>query len=84
MPHRQRDIFISAEQEPLFSIGSMPGIIRVKFILRIEDTDQIRSTEESTQAILEAMTWLGLDWDEGPFYQAQRVDIHREVGREAY
>lgn len=50
-----------------------------KFILRIEDTDQIRSTEESTQAILDAMTWLGLGWDEGPFYQAQRVDIHREL-----
>ena len=50
-----------------------------KFVLRIEDTDQIRSTEESTQAILDAMTWLGLGWDEGPFYQAQRVDIHREM-----
>ena len=50
-----------------------------KFILRIEDTDQIRSTEESTQAILDAMIWLGLGWDEGPFYQAQRVDIHREL-----
>lgn len=48
-------------------------------MLRIEDTDQIRSTEESTQAILDAMTWLGLEWDEGPFYQAQRVDIHREM-----
>jgi glutamyl-tRNA synthetase len=50
-----------------------------KFILRIEDTDQLRSTEESTRAILDAMTWLGLAWDEGPFYQAQRVDIHREL-----
>jgi len=50
-----------------------------KFILRIEDTDQIRSTEESTQAILDAMTWLGLGWDEGPYYQARRVDIHREL-----
>ena len=50
-----------------------------RFILRIEDTDQLRSTEESTRAILDAMTWLGLTWDEGPFYQAQRVDIHREM-----
>ncbi len=50
-----------------------------KFILRIEDTDQIRSTEESTRAILDAMAWLGLEWDEGPYYQAQRVDIHREL-----
>src|SRR5512133_2501728 len=49
------------------------------FLLRIEDTDQQRSTDESTQAILDAMTWLGLDWDEGPFFQAQRVDIHRAM-----
>ena len=50
-----------------------------KFILRIEDTDQVRSTEESTTAILDALAWLGLNWDEGPFFQAQRVDIHREM-----
>ena len=49
------------------------------FVLRIEDTDQQRSTEESTQAILDAMTWLGLDWDEGPFFQAQRVENHRSM-----
>jgi glutamyl-tRNA synthetase len=49
------------------------------FILRVEDTDQIRSTDESTQAILDAMTWLGLTWDEGPVFQAQRVDIHRQM-----
>lgn len=50
-----------------------------QFILRIEDTDQQRSTDESTKAILDAMTWLGLDWDEGPFFQAQRVDLHRHM-----
>ena len=50
-----------------------------KFILRIEDTDQARSTEESTTAILDALTWLGLHWDEGPFFQAQHVDIHRQM-----
>jgi len=50
-----------------------------KFILRIEDTDQVRSTEESTKAILDALAWLGLNWDEGPFFQAQRVDLHREM-----
>jgi len=49
------------------------------FVLRIEDTDQVRSTEESTKAILDAMTWLGLNWDEGPYYQAERVGIHREA-----
>jgi glutamyl-tRNA synthetase len=50
-----------------------------QFILRIEDTDQLRSTEESTRAILDALAWIGLDWDEGPFFQAQRVDMHREM-----
>ena len=49
------------------------------FVLRVEDTDQVRSTDESTRAILDAMTWLGLTWDEGPVYQAQRVDIHRTM-----
>jgi glutamyl-tRNA synthetase len=48
------------------------------FVLRIEDTDQIRSTDQSTRAIIDAMSWLGLNWDEGPFFQAQRVDIHRQ------
>lgn len=50
-----------------------------RFILRVEDTDQLRSTEESTRAILDAMTWLGLNWDEAPYFQAQRVEIHREM-----
>jgi glutamyl-tRNA synthetase len=50
-----------------------------KFILRIEDTDQLRSTEASTRAILDAMAWLGLNWDEGPFFQAERVGIHRDM-----
>lgn len=49
------------------------------FVLRIEDTDQLRSTDESTQAILDAMTWLGLNWDEGPYFQAEQVAIHREM-----
>lgn len=50
-----------------------------KFILRIEDTDVERSTQESVQAILDAMVWLGLDYDEGPYYQTQRFDRYREV-----
>jgi len=50
-----------------------------EFVLRIEDTDQERSTDESTQAILDAMTWMGLAWDEGPYFQAQRVDLHRQM-----
>jgi len=50
-----------------------------KFILRIEDTDRERSTEASTQAILDGMAWLGLDYDEGPFFQMQRLGRYREV-----
>jgi len=49
------------------------------FILRIEDTDTERSTPEATQAILDAMAWLGLDYDEGPFFQMQRMDRYRQV-----
>jgi len=49
------------------------------FILRIEDTDVARSTQESIQVILDAMTWLGIDWDEGPFYQIQRIPLYQEV-----
>lgn len=47
-----------------------------QFILRIEDTDTERSTPESVQAILEGMAWLGLDYDEGPFYQSQRLAVY--------
>ncbi len=50
-----------------------------KFVLRIEDTDLERSTAESVNAILEGMTWLGLDYDEGPFYQTERFDHYRAV-----
>ena len=42
------------------------------FVLRIEDTDAERSTQEAIDAIINSMKWLGLDWDEGPFYQTQR------------
>jgi len=48
------------------------------FVLRIEDTDLERSTQTSINAILQAMEWLGLDYDEGPFYQTQRFDRYRE------
>ncbi len=50
-----------------------------KFVLRIEDTDLARSTQESVQAILDGMQWLGLDYDEGPYYQTQRFDRYKEV-----
>ena len=56
------------------------------FVLRIEDTDQVRSTEEAVNVILEGMKWLGLDWDEGPdkkgeygpYYQMQRLPLYQE------
>ncbi|MFH0788138.1 MAG: glutamate--tRNA ligase [Pseudomonadota bacterium] len=48
------------------------------FVLRIEDTDQSRSTEEATQAILEGLEWLGLNWDEGPFFQSKRTEVYRQ------
>ncbi len=52
------------------------------FILRIEDTDRTRSTDEYIDAIIEGMKWVGLDWDEGPFRQTDRFDIYRSyVGR---
>ena len=47
------------------------------FVLRIEDTDQSRSTDESIHAIIEGMKWVGLDWDEGPFRQTERMDLYR-------
>ena len=50
-----------------------------KFILRIEDTDVECSTPEAVQAIMDGMHWLGLDYDEGPFYQMQRMDIYKKV-----
>src|SRR5213596_626721 len=47
------------------------------FVLRIEDTDRERSTEESTRAILEGLGWLGLAWDEGPYHQSERLALYR-------
>lgn len=50
-----------------------------KFVLRVEDTDLERSTQKSVDAILEGMTWLGLEYDEGPFYQTHRSERYQEV-----
>ena len=49
-----------------------------KYVLRIEDTDVARSTQESVDAILQAMDWLGFAPDEGPHYQSQRFDLYQE------
>ncbi len=52
-----------------------------KFILRVEDTDRERSTDEAVRVIVDGMAWLGLDADEGPYYQSRRFDRYREVLR---
>ena len=53
-----------------------------KFLLRIEDTDRARSTDEAIAAILDGMRWLGLDWDGHEYYQSQFWARHAEVARE--
>ena len=50
------------------------------FVLRVEDTDLERSTQQSVQAIFDAMQWLGLDYNEGPFFQMQRLSRYRDIG----
>jgi glutamyl-tRNA synthetase len=50
-----------------------------KFILRIEDTDEERSSDAATQAIIESMKWLGLSWDDGPYFQSRRYDLYNSV-----
>ena len=50
-----------------------------QFIIRIEDTDEDRSKPEFTDNILEGLTWLGLTWDKGPFFQSQRLDLYRQT-----
>src|SRR4051812_14537039 len=47
-------------------------------VLRIEDTDLERSTAEMVEGILQGMRWLGLDWDEGPYHQTERMDLYRQ------
>ncbi len=55
-----------------------------KFVLRFEDTDRERSKEEYVKSILEALKWLGLTWDEGPFFQSQRLEIYRQYAERLY
>ncbi len=51
---------------------------RGRFVLRIEDTDKARSTKASVNAIFEALEWLGIDWDDGPYFQSERFDLYTE------
>ena len=53
-----------------------------QFVLRIEDTDRERSTQESIDAILTGLEWVGLDWDEGPFFQSERFDRYQTCANE--
>jgi len=48
-----------------------------RFVLRLEDTDVQRSTQASVEAIFDALAWLGIDWDDGPYYQTKRLDVYR-------
>ena len=51
--------------------------LKGRFVLRIEDTDQARSTQESVDALIRDLRWLGIDWDEGPLFQSRRLDIYQ-------
>ena len=77
MPPARPGFSILEGRGPRSLTGCWPGT-GGKFILRIEDTDQVRSTKESIDAILDSMRWLGLDWDEGPVYQTDRLSMYRE------
>ena len=52
------------------------------FVLRIEDTDQARNSEESLRTIKEGLAWCGLSWDDGPYYQSKRLDRYKELAKE--
>ena len=77
-PSPTGDLHIGGARTALFN-WLLARHLRGIFVLRIEDTDVARSTQESIQVILDAMTWLGMDWDEGPYYQTRRVAIYRET-----
>jgi glutamyl-tRNA synthetase len=77
-PSPTGDLHIGGARTALFS-WLLARHAQGVFILRIEDTDVARSTRESIQVILDAMTWLGMDWDEGPFYQTQRISFYQEA-----
>src|SRR4030067_3395493 len=77
-PAQRADLLMGGAGTVLFN-GLLARHSHGVFILRIEDTDVARSTQESIQVILDAMTWLGMDWDEGPFYQTQRISIYQQA-----
>jgi len=52
-----------------------------KFIVRVEDTDVARRVEGAVETILDGLNWLGMDWDEGPYYQSQRLELYHEAAQ---
>src|SRR5246127_2999929 len=56
---------------------------RGTMILRVEDTDAERNKPELVQGIIDGLTWLGVDWDEGPFFQSQRLPLYREAAKKS-
>jgi glutamyl-tRNA synthetase len=80
-PPAQRARSISAQREPLCSIGFTPKAKTESSCCRIEDTDKERSKPEFTQNILEGLQWLGIDWSEDPVIQSERVAQHRDAIR---
>src|SRR6202011_559881 len=54
------------------------------FILRVEDTDEVRNRPEWTEGIQSAMKWLGLDWDEGPYFQSAQAERHAAAAAQLY
>ncbi len=65
------------ERARLYLIGCLRGGMGGTMILRIEDTDVERNRPELVEGILDGLRWLGVDWDEGPYFQSQRLDLHR-------
>ena len=70
-----------AARAQLCSTGFTPATKAEKYLLRIEDTDRARSTQEATDALLDGLSWLEIDWDEEPLYQHTRADRHVEVAQ---
>ena len=72
-------LHIGGARTALFNWLLARGDAGGRFVLRIEDTDRERSTPENVEQILDALRWLELDWDEGPIFQSERAERHREA-----
>src|ERR1700712_913792 len=72
-------LHIGGARTALFNWLLARGRDDAELVLRIEDTDRERSTPENVDQILDALDWLGLGWDEGPVFQSERAERHREM-----